>query len=90
MPLASPLPPRRVNIAHVAQPAARGGNRRRAMPTREQHPRHRQRRDGEQSDTQGTDNHLPVQVSRMFLHGINNSTPSKRVAASPLTSPPVG
>jgi hypothetical protein len=29
-------------------------------------------------------------VSRMFLHGINNSTPSKRVAASPLTSPPVG
>ncbi len=86
VPLASLLPPRGVDIVHLAGPAAGAKGGRGPAPAREQHPRHRQRSNGEQSDTQGTDNHLLVQVSRASFHAINNSTRCKGAVASGLTS----
>jgi hypothetical protein len=85
VPLASLLPPRSVDIVHLAGPAARAIGERGPAPAREQHPRHRQRGNGEQSNTQGTDNDLLVQVSRASFHAINNSTRCKGAAASALT-----
>lgn len=89
VPLASLLPPRGVDIVHLAGPAAGAIGERGPAPAREQHSRHRQRSNGEQSDTQGTDNDLLVQVSRASFHVINNSTRCKGAAARALTSPPV-
>jgi len=80
--LPSGLPARRVDIVHlrVARPAGR--DQRRPASAGQQDPRHGERRDGEQSNTERADTHLPVMVTKGDLPTLNNSDHRTRDAVN--------
>jgi hypothetical protein len=76
------LPTRRVDIVHLWVTRCAGRDQRGPAIAAQQEPCHRERRDGEQSNPERADTHLPVMVTKGDLANFNNSGYRKRDAVN--------